>query len=215
LPALKEEEKFEYGLTRKEALLAFGIALGSAALTGVEPIQKREPSHLIRPPGSQETAFDSLCVRCGECIRVCPTQGLQPTLFEAGWQAMFTPHLVPRLGYCSFTCNACGQVCPSGAIPKLAIEDKRSATIGLATINHNRCLPWAYDTPCIVCEEACPLPQKAIVLDEVVIAEGTTLQRPKVELALCIGCGTCEYQCPVGGEAAIRVVSLTETRSNY
>jgi ferredoxin len=120
-----------------------------------------------------------------------------------------TPRLVPRLGYCNFGCNACGEVCPTGAVPPLGLEEKQQAIIGLAAINENRCLPWAYQTPCIVCEEVCPVADKAISLEEVqevdFRGDKVTLQRPKVIRELCIGCGTCEYKCPMGGEAAIRV----------
>jgi ferredoxin len=164
---------------------------------------------MIRPPGAAAVDFGARCARCGACIRACPTQGLQPSLFEGGLQNLLTPRLVPRLGYCSFGCNACGQVCPTGAIPELDLVVKQHTTIGLASINRDRCLPWAYNTPCIVCEEACPVESKAIKLEEVTLinaqGESAILQRPQVDRTLCIGCGICEYQCPLGGESAIRV----------
>jgi NAD-dependent dihydropyrimidine dehydrogenase PreA subunit len=128
---------------------------------------------------------------------------------------LFTPRLVPRLGYCSFACNACGQVCPTDAILPLGLEEKQQTVIGLASVNQDRCLPWAYKIPCIVCEEACPVAEKAIWLEEVqaVDAAGETvlLQRPQVHQDLCNGCGICEFQCPMGGESAIRVYAPTDT----
>ncbi len=203
-----------YDPGRREALGALGLAAAWAALSGVEPIQKRQPAELIRPPGAKEASFDSVCVRCNECVKVCETQGLQPSFLEAGWQNALTPRLVPRLGYCSYNCNACGQVCPSGAIPNLTLEAKRHVPIGLARVDRSRCLPWVYGIPCIVCEEACPLPNKAIQLEVVEATNGrgeqVTLQRPYVIKELCIGCGMCEYQCPMGGDAAIRVFAYTE-----
>lgn len=127
---------------------------------------------------------------------------------------MLTPRLVPRLGYCSFNCNACGQVCPTAAIPPLSLEEKQGVRIGLASVNRDRCLPWAHDIPCIVCEEVCPVADKAIVLEEVEVVKGQSemvfLQRPRVIQELCTGCGICEYQCPMGGEAAIRVYAPTD-----
>ena len=202
-----------YDPQRRQTLLAIGVAVAGVALAGTEPAQRRTPSHLIRPPGATRTDFDSLCIRCFECVRICPTHGLQPTLVEGGWQNLLTPALIPRLGYCSFSCHACGPVCPTGALPQLALEEKRTTPIGLAHVDQNRCLPWAYDTPCIVCEETCPVPNKAIELDIVEVenewGETTVLQRPRVIRALCIGCGTCEFQCPVGGDAAIQVHALT------
>jgi Pyruvate/2-oxoacid:ferredoxin oxidoreductase delta subunit len=55
----------------------------------------------------------------------------------------------------------------------------------------------------------CPLPEKAIVLETIEVnhanGETLTVQRPKVLVDQCIGCGICEYKCPVEGEAAIRV----------
>jgi ferredoxin len=184
------------------------------ALAGVEPITRRQPATLIRPPGATLTDFSALCIRCSACVRVCPTQGLQPSLFEGGLQDLMTPRLVPRLGYCSYSCSACGQVCPTGAIPELVLEEKQHTPIGLARVDRDRCLPWAYNIPCIVCEEVCPVADKAIWLEEVeaVNAQGETvlLQRPRVIKELCNGCGICEYQCPMGGESAVRVYAPTE-----
>jgi ferredoxin len=142
-------------------------------------------------------------------MKICPTSGLQPALAEAGAEGIWTPVLMPRRGYCEYGCSACGEICPSDAIPTLTLEAKRTQVLGLARIDKDRCLPWAYDTPCIVCEEMCPIPEKAIRLEETIIRdkEGNEirLQRPRVMRDLCIGCGICEYRCPMGGEAAIRV----------
>ena len=205
----------DYDPTRRQVLGAMGVSVAGVALAGVEPITVRQPATMIRPPGATVADFSALCVRCGACVRVCPTQGLQPSLFEGGVQNLFTPRLVPRLGYCSFACNACGQVCPTDAIPPLSLDEKQQTVIGLASVNQDRCLPWAHNVPCIVCEEVCPVAEKAIWLEEVqaVNAEGESvlLQRPQVHLELCNGCGICEFQCPMGGESAIRVYAPTDT----
>lgn len=203
-----------YDPTRRQILAVMGASVAGVALAGVEPITQRQPATMIRPPGADLVDFSALCVRCGACVRVCPTQGLQPSLLEGGVQHVLTPRLVPRLGYCSFACNACGQVCPTGAIPNLELVVKQHTPIGLARLDQSRCLPWAHNIACIVCEEACPIEDKAIKLEEVEVvnAQGETvlLQRPRVVKELCIGCGICEYQCPMGGESAVRVHAPTE-----
>ncbi len=214
VPGWRPARWYEYDPGRRQVLAAMGVSLAGVALAGVEPITQRQPATMLRPPGATLTRFSAQCVRCTACVRVCPTQGLQPCLFEGGIQNVLTPRLVPRLGYCSFNCNACGQVCPTGAIPPLSLEEKQATVMGLATIDRDRCLPWAYNIPCIVCEEACPVADKAITLEEMNVmdahGEAVLLQRPQVIKGLCIGCGICEYQCPMGGESAIRVYAPTE-----
>jgi MauM/NapG family ferredoxin protein len=212
-PAPVEGEKGSL-LSRRQALGAMGTAL-AGVLVAETGMRAAQPStFLVRPPGAQdETEFLSRCLRCAECIRVCPTAGLQPALGEAGLVGIWTPRLASRLGACDYACTACGETCPSGAIPRLALDKKRETVIGLASVDRNRCLPWSYDTPCIVCEEMCPRPTKAIRLEEAMVtgADGQTrlLQRPYVLRDLCIGCGICENQCPLDGDAAIRVLRRT------
>jgi polyferredoxin/Pyruvate/2-oxoacid:ferredoxin oxidoreductase delta subunit len=200
--------------TRRQVLA--GLAVGAAGVVVLRTgVRARQPHpQLIRPPGvDDEGAFLARCLRCSQCMKVCPTSGLQPALLEAGLEGLWTPRLVPRLGHCDYGCNACGQVCPSGAIPPLDLARKQEAVIGEAVVDRNRCLPWAHGTPCIVCEEMCPLPEKAIQLEEVTVpddacgqgGEPAVVQRPYVQVDLCIGCGICEARCPVEGEAAIRV----------
>jgi len=214
-PAWKFAPAREYDPGRRHVVIAVGAGLLTAAALPVLPLWLRRSPWLIRPPGAQHyNRFLSTCIRCGECLRVCPTSGLQPTLWEAGLDGLWTPTLVPRLGYCDYSCHACGQVCPTGAIPNLTLDAKRTTTIGTAEVNRDRCLPWSQNIPCIVCEEMCPLAPKAVELDEVSVTDSTgeaiTLQRPHVIAERCIGCGICEYKCPAEGEAAIQVKGHAE-----
>ena len=142
-------------------------------------------------------------------MKVCPTNGLQPVLWEAGLEGLYTSRLVPRLGYCIFTCTLCGQVCPTGAIPRLELEVKQATALGIAHVSHSRCIPYSEGTDCPVCQEHCPVSPKAITYNviEVLDQQGKRVQvkAPVVQPDRCTGCGHCEYVCPVGGEAAIRV----------
>ena len=173
---------------------------------------------LIRPPGSlEESEFLKRCVKCGECMKVCITNGLQPTFMEAGFEGLWSPMLVPQIGYCEYRCTLCGQVCPTGAIEELPLEEKMKVKIGIAFIDMSRCLPHAHSTPCIVCEEVCPTSKKAIWFEkaEVRDREGRVkvVQQPHVDLDLCIGCGICEAKCPVRSKPAIYVTNADESRS--
>ncbi|MEI6449443.1 MAG: 4Fe-4S binding protein, partial [Actinomycetes bacterium] len=211
-PTLKPGPWAVYDPGRRQFLAAAAIGVGTVALLGTSVARAIKAPGLIRPPGAQdEGAFLSRCLRCSECMKVCPTSGLQASLGQGGLEAIWTPVLASRLGYCDYSCTACGHVCPSGAIPKLDLETKRKRVIGVAVIDRNRCLPWASNTPCIVCQEMCPISNKAIVLSDrrlITRPDGTQdyLARPKVVAKRCIGCGICEYKCPLEGTSAIVVL---------
>jgi MauM/NapG family ferredoxin protein len=212
-PSQGEAARVNPVLTRRQALQALAAGAASVLLLRIDPATARRHPGRIRPPGvTDEATFLSACLRCAQCLEVCPTHGLQPAIAEAGLEGLWTPRLVPRLGSCEYACHACGQVCPSGAIPRLTLEQKRAAVLGQAVVDRNRCLPWARDTECIVCEEMCPIPEKAVRLEvlEVVSASGEPrrLQRPVVLIEKCIGCGICENHCPLEGQAAIQVVAV-------
>ena len=204
----------------KRAVLAAGAGgvagLLAMRLTPHAQAERYNPS-LIRPPGSrEERAFLQRCIQCGMCMKVCPTGGLQPAGIEAGVEGLWTPVLVPKIGYCEHNCALCGQVCPTGAIEHLPIPEKQERRIGLATVDTTRCLPYAYGRECVICEEHCPLDTKAIYLVDATVRtrDGATkiVKQPRVDPELCIGCGICENVCVFADRAAIRVTSANETR---
>jgi polyferredoxin len=197
--------------------LAGIVAVPLFRATPISRINTLSPE-LIRPPGAlEETEFLRRCVKCGECMKVCITNGLQPTFLEAGFEGLWSPILVPKIGYCEFRCTLCGQVCPTGAIKELPLEEKIRVKIGLAMIDKGRCLPYAHATPCIVCEEVCPTPEKAIWFEKNMVKDRagreTLMKQPRVDLELCIGCGICETMCPVKSRPAIYVTNIGESRS--
>jgi polyferredoxin len=212
-PGLSIAEGRSYDPRRRELLLAMCVGVAAVGLFRSDLLAKRQSPFLLRPPGSRESNADPVaftsCTRCGECVRVCPTGGLQNALLQAGLEGVGTPVLVPRLGYCDYPCNACGQVCPTDAIPLLSLADKQRQVIGKAYIDQNRCLAWSDHQLCVICQEMCPLPNKAIKNEtqQVWRPDGTpvSLPMPHVVRDLCTGCGLCEYRCPVSGDAAIRV----------
>jgi len=191
--------------SRREFLLWL---LASIPLLGFRHERKvvfNDGANVIRPPGAlREDEFCNTCVRCGNCMKVCITNGLQPAMFQNGIKGLWTPRLVPEIGYCEYQCTLCGQVCPTGAITALAVEGKKQAKLGVARIDRSLCIAWADNKQCIVCEEHCPVADKAIKVKEEVV-HGRKVYKPFVDESLCIGCGICQNKCPVRPVRAIQV----------
>ena len=185
--------------------LAGGLGIGFLATQ--TPFTLRQSKYqLIRPPGAiPETEFLRTCIRCGECMKSCLTNTLQPCLWESGFSGLWTPKMELRLAPCDQNCNVCGKVCPTQAIRSVSLEEKTNAKVGTAVLRKEMCLVWAENKLCLICDEICPY--NAIVFRPV---EG--YRRPVVIASKCNGCGFCEQRCPVRGESAIVVVPNGEIR---
>ena len=198
--------------SRRGLILTAAGGIAAAAAAAAASTRYAIPPKRIRPPGARvEDDFLDSCLRCGECMKACPTHGLQPAVTQSGFEGFFTPVLVPRIGGCEEKCNACGIICPTGAIRKLPLEEKQFAVIGNATIEKNLCIAWEQGKLCLICDEICPY--DAIEF-RMVTDEFGTLQRPFVIEDKCVGCGQCEHACPVKGKAAIFVTPINEQRKN-
>jgi len=188
-------------ISRKNFLF---LLLGLVPLLGAKSGEKNAGRYVavVRPPAAlEEEDFTNRCIRCGNCMKVCPTNALHPVMFQSGPEGVWTPQLVPEIGYCEYYCTLCGRTCPTGAIPALDEGQKLKVKLGLAEVDRSICLPWAEGKECIVCQEHCPVSEKAIKLDT--YSGGPA--KPYVDEHLCVGCGICQNKCPVRPLRAIRV----------
>ncbi len=191
-----------------------GMGMAAISMTGLPYLrndtvsgQIADPA-LIRPPGAvPEKDFLRRCIRCGECMKACPTNTLQPAGLITGFHGFFSPVITPRRGPCEAQCNTCGQVCPTGAITPLPMEEKICAKVGTAQILRHKCLAWEFDRKCLVCDEVCPY--NAIDLK---ILPDQKVPVPFVNESRCAGCGFCEFHCPVQARAAIVVEPMEAVR---
>jgi len=205
-------------LSRRRIVISAAAGLAAVPLTRIHPARAATPPARLRPPGARpEAAFLNRCLRCGACMKVCMRNAIHPAFHEAGWEGLFTPVMDFDVGYCEYNCTLCGQVCPSEAIRPLPVAEKQRVVIGLAVIDTNRCIPYRLGQNCIVCEEHCPIPDKAIVFEEsearAPSGETFVLKKPVVVPEKCIGCGICQLKCPVKATAAIVVSPYLESRA--
>ncbi len=203
--------------TRRAFLCAAGAGVGLASLGHINTASRLAQgakgtvlqSACVRPPGARpEVDFLARCIRCGQCMKVCPTNGLQPTWITAGFEGVFSPVLMSRRGPCEPECAACGEVCPTGAIMDLPLKEKQQAKVGTAVVKPGLCLAWAEGRSCVVCQEVCAF--GAISLQP---NASTKAPVPIVNAKRCFGCGFCERHCPVH-VPAIAVYPLNALRLN-
>ena len=165
-------------VSRRGFILA-STGLGAGSLTLLRgAFDNNWNPEVVRPPGAlAEADFLQRCIKCGQCMRVCPTNVVQPAWLEAGLEGLWTPVLNFRVGTsgCQLNCIACGQICPTSALRPLSLDEKLGKAsfeaagpvrMGTAFVDRTRCLPWTADVPCIVCQENCPVSPKAIFLSE-------------------------------------------------
>lgn len=158
------------------------------------------PKPPLRPPGSlDESRFAGVCIRCGNCTQACPSRIIRPDRGMHGVLNLFTPVLSYEADYCREGCNRCNEACPSGAIARLPLAEKKRRIIGVAQLDLDCCL-LANGRECTACIRKCPF--EALAAQS--LDGGFTVQ-PVLERAKCNGCGACESVCPVRPVRAIRV----------
>ncbi len=208
-----EEEALEHEIPVSRRGFLYSAAAGAAMTIG---IQKGYGANLedihytdlpVRPPGSvPEKEFLQLCIRCDECFKACPNHVLQPIGFEQGLEGLWTPYIAADWAGCDPSCNNCGQVCPTGAIRAIPLEEKRYARVGLAEVNKNTCLPFAGKEDCDLCIQECDTAgYHAIDIemhgtemdDDGMPIDGTGFAVPVVNEDNCVGCGLCQTRCNI------------------
>ncbi|MFI5381550.1 MAG: 4Fe-4S binding protein [Tepidisphaerales bacterium] len=199
----------ERSMSRRRVVLSM---IGGAAAA----MCTRAASHAgplpLRPPGSvDEQRFLDLCIRCGECFKVCPGPVLHPAGLAGGLEGLWTPIAVPTHAGCHQDCNFCTLVCPTHAIVPLTIAAKRKTAMGLAVFDPALCLPHRGERDCRLCYDECAaagyhaiemrkialktgdIPEGAVSDDE--REEMSRINAPFIRADLCTGCGLCEYRC--------------------
>jgi ferredoxin len=190
-------------LQRRNFLTSIAV-LPAAALSGQEPEHAAHRNRrAVLPPGAGSLArFQNLCTACQLCVANCPDQVLRPSITQHGLAGFLQPYQDFNVSFCSYNCSNCSQICPTGAIRSITVEQRRLVRTGVAEFIPDLCVVKTAGTACGACNEHCPTQAVHMVPWE------NNLTIPVVEPALCIGCGGCEFICPVRPHRAIVVNGL-------
>ena len=195
--------EYSFPVTRRTVLaIAAGIGLGVWAKKNGRAYAGNA---VLRPPGAIEKGeFTGQCVRCGNCMRACPSKIIHPDIGQGGIPGFMTPVVSYKKGYCLENCCGCTTVCPSGALKKLPLERKHKYIIGEALLDPSLCFLVRGVNDCDICVRSCPFDAVQVYWDE-----EAYVAYPVVDPLKCNGCGACELFCPTGEVKAISVWSKT------
>ena len=172
---------------------------GLAELAGKKAPERQTP---LVPPGAQSLKnMLTRCTGCQLCVSECPNHVLRPSLLSI--DSLFTPTMAFERGYCRPECTRCGEVCPAGAITPVGHEEKAAIQTGHAVVSAEHCLSATGEAECGNCARHCPA--QAIEMVPSDPQDDLSPAVPAVNEERCIGCGACEYLCPVRPLSAIHV----------
>ncbi|MDR0661665.1 MAG: 4Fe-4S binding protein [Prevotellaceae bacterium] len=179
--------------------VGIGLPAQEKVISGISTVsyKKRNP---VSPPGSISFEhFKSKCTACHACVSRCPSQVLKPSFLQYGLDGLMMPRMDYFASFCNFECTICTEVCPTGALQPLTVEQKKVLQIGKVVFVKENCVVYTQDMDCGACSEHCPT--KAV---DMVPYKGT-LTIPKINTDICIGCGGCEFICPARPMRAIYI----------
>ncbi|MDR1341498.1 MAG: 4Fe-4S dicluster domain-containing protein, partial [Prevotellaceae bacterium] len=173
---------------------------GVNSLTGNGSKDSYERRHPILPPGAISTEnMLKHCTSCHLCISKCPSRVLKPAFLEYGLAGMMQPTMYFEKGFCNFDCVVCSEVCPNGAIKQLTKDEKHLNQGGHVVFSREICIVQTEETNCGACSEHCPT--QAVTM----VPYKDSLTIPQINVEICVGCGGCEFICPVRPFRAIHV----------
>ena len=188
---IKRVNKKEGSNIKFDRRLFIYSGMGLAAGLIVPGYIRTSAEKYIRPPSSLSSGlFNTLCIRCGNCIKSCPTGIINNNADKSNPVAWNTPVVHFDTGYCLESCNICGKVCPSGAISEFSVDDKKQIVMALAVIHLDDCLLTRHKE-CDRCKEAC----KFDAIEISFLMSGNNMS-PVVYEDKCVGCGACAVICP-------------------
>lgn len=115
-PPLSKDRRQQARRRVLRTILLTGGVLG-AALSGYLPVVYAQRQRM-RPPGAlDEKDFLSSCIKCGQCVQVCPVQAIKLADLTDGF-GVGTPYIDNRAQACDFSCDAvqCVLACPTGSL---------------------------------------------------------------------------------------------------
>lgn len=171
---------------------------------GFAPIVDREGldrGGLLTPPGSLSARnLARHCTACQLCVSVCENHVLRPS---GNLMTLMQPEMRYERGYCRPECTKCSEVCPTGAIKPITVEEKSSIQIGHAVWIKDLCIVNTNNVSCGNCARHCPTNSIQMVRQDP--EKEDSLEIPVVNVETCIGCGACEHLCPARPLSAIYV----------
>lgn len=205
---IEEVESPERRAMLTGTLLAVGTAAMAQAkikvdggLAEIEDKQAPQRNKPVLPAGALSAQhMQQHCTACQLCVSACPNNVLRPSSDPLHFMQ---PEMSFERGFCRPECNQCSQVCPTGAIKPISIEDKTAIRVGHARWIKKNCIPIANGDSCGLCARQCPA--QAIIMVNYTKKNGQTVQVPAIDKERCIGCGKCEYLCPARPFSAIYV----------
>ncbi len=172
--------------------------------TGGKNKYNRQPNPIVPPGGISQEVFAEKCTACHLCVVKCPSKIIKPTGMEYGFDYFLKPHLSYEKLFCNYECTVCTDVCPNHALHPLSPDEKKTTQLGIVHFEEDLCVVKTEEKDCGACSEHCPT--QAVKM----VSYKGDLRIPHIEPDICVGCGGCEYICPVRPQRAIYVVANTE-----
>lgn len=128
-------------LTRKQkarrqflSSVAYTAGITAVALIGFVPVLG-QGNNRLRPPGAlSENDFLSSCIKCGQCVQVCPVEAIKLADIDDGF-GIGSPYLDARAQACDFSCDGlqCVLACPTGSLTH-SIDYPAQTNMGVAKL---------------------------------------------------------------------------------